>query len=115
MIRRPPRSTLFPYTTLFRSIGRPVDGDDRARHVSRLLRTEERDDLGDILRRSMPSGSPWASMVDRLERLTEGEVRDIPRGHCVDRDSPADLDLGEDASEAVAGDRPDPVVEQRSS
>src|SRR2546430_17539006 len=31
MIRRPPRSTLFPYTTLFRSArgptGRPVDGD----------------------------------------------------------------------------------------
>src|SRR5947209_12860771 len=32
MIRRPPRSTLFPYTTLFRSIGRldilmvPIDG-----------------------------------------------------------------------------------------
>src|SRR5260370_10694698 len=25
MIRRPPRSTLFPYTTLFRSRGRPVD------------------------------------------------------------------------------------------
>src|SRR3712207_7219249 len=24
MIRRPPRSTLFPYTTLFRSAGRPV-------------------------------------------------------------------------------------------
>src|SRR3712207_6886821 len=30
MIRRPPRSTLFPYTTLFRS-GRPADhGHDRA-------------------------------------------------------------------------------------
>src|SRR2546427_7926387 len=31
MIRRPPRSTLFPYTTLFRSSGQPVykdlDGD----------------------------------------------------------------------------------------
>src|SRR2546422_5888689 len=27
MIRRPPRSTLFPYTTLFRS--RPLDGDSR--------------------------------------------------------------------------------------
>src|SRR3712207_7223633 len=26
MIRRPPRSTLFPYTTLFRSILRNVDG-----------------------------------------------------------------------------------------
>src|SRR3712207_7437184 len=29
MIRRPPRSTLFPYTTLFRS-GRPVDDADGA-------------------------------------------------------------------------------------
>src|SRR3989442_11896929 len=26
MIRRPPRSTLFPYTTLFRSLGRRVVG-----------------------------------------------------------------------------------------
>src|SRR3712207_8661409 len=24
MIRRPPRSTLFPYTTLFRSLGNPI-------------------------------------------------------------------------------------------
>src|SRR5256885_5551537 len=37
MIRRPPRSTLFPYTTLFRSVGlrsqpiRPVAVDDVAR------------------------------------------------------------------------------------
>src|SRR2546426_1739139 len=31
MIRRPPRSTLFPYTTLFRS-----DGVDRGGSVSRL-------------------------------------------------------------------------------
>src|SRR5437588_1672294 len=30
MIRRPPRSTLFPYTTLFRSRGRAA-GTDRAR------------------------------------------------------------------------------------
>src|SRR2546430_8982320 len=29
MIRRPPRSTLFPYTTLFRSVGRRA-GTDRA-------------------------------------------------------------------------------------
>src|SRR3712207_8523459 len=26
MIRRPPRSTLFPYTTLFRSVVRPLGG-----------------------------------------------------------------------------------------
>src|SRR3989442_6140429 len=34
MIRRPPRSTLFPYTTLFRS--RPRQG--RRRHAGRRLR-----------------------------------------------------------------------------
>src|SRR3712207_7965106 len=33
MIRRPPRSTLFPYTTLFRSRGRRVGG--RAFHEAR--------------------------------------------------------------------------------
>src|SRR2546428_631272 len=33
MIRRPPRSTLFPYTTLFRS---PVL-DERAKHIKPLL------------------------------------------------------------------------------
>src|SRR2546422_6389279 len=31
MIRRPPRSTLFPYTTLFRSDERVQPEDDRAR------------------------------------------------------------------------------------
>src|SRR3712207_6883676 len=30
MIRRPPRSTLFPYTTLFRSLGDVADPDHRA-------------------------------------------------------------------------------------
>src|SRR3712207_8964897 len=37
MIRRPPRSTLFPYTTLFRSHGHGVDlalvGDERLRRL----------------------------------------------------------------------------------
>src|SRR5690349_24262822 len=28
MIRRPPRSTLFPYTTLFRSVGREIQERD---------------------------------------------------------------------------------------
>src|SRR2546426_12763041 len=35
MIRRPPRSTLFPYTTLFRSPRGDADGADTARHVER--------------------------------------------------------------------------------
>src|SRR5215208_7601108 len=38
MIRRPPRSTLFPYTTLFRSIGPPPGG--RAWHPHRGRRAD---------------------------------------------------------------------------
>src|SRR5438876_7683681 len=46
MIRRPPRSTLFPYTTLFRSRlveVLPLDGgeDEAARDVALLPRSEE--------------------------------------------------------------------------
>src|SRR2546422_2480635 len=38
MIRRPPRSTLFPYTTLFRSIVGPgTRGDARAVEAQRFL------------------------------------------------------------------------------
>src|SRR2546430_12173709 len=33
MIRRPPRSTLFPYTTLFRSHLAQIDRDDRSPRV----------------------------------------------------------------------------------
>src|SRR2546422_3183857 len=33
MIRRPPRSTLFPYTTLFRSRGRAGGAGERGREV----------------------------------------------------------------------------------
>src|SRR5256885_3926474 len=40
MIRRPPRSTLFPYTTLFRSLGAEEAGDRRA------AQREQRDQPG---------------------------------------------------------------------
>src|SRR2546422_4903539 len=35
MIRRPPRSTLFPYTTLFRSHGAAVGREARREHLDR--------------------------------------------------------------------------------
>src|SRR5438132_5407270 len=42
MIRRPPRSTLFPYTTLFRSVdGR--NGDGRRQHRDELRRRDRPD------------------------------------------------------------------------
>src|SRR3712207_7382705 len=47
MIRRPPRSTLFPYTTLFRSGG--IDGQHAAREGTELLR--HRRHLLELLRR----------------------------------------------------------------
>src|SRR3712207_8693259 len=40
MIRRPPRSTLFPYTTLFRSVG-PEHGDTEALLASCEARVAE--------------------------------------------------------------------------
>src|SRR3712207_7449960 len=41
MIRRPPRSTLFPYTTLFRSV-LPPGGRSRHRPCGRLARSAPR-------------------------------------------------------------------------
>src|SRR3989454_4734811 len=44
MIRRPPRSTLFPYTTLFRSRAIDPGGDNRTAHGDRAGRARgERD------------------------------------------------------------------------
>src|SRR3712207_7882779 len=40
MIRRPPRSTLFPYTTLFRSVRGRLVTDPRAVAVDRLVADE---------------------------------------------------------------------------
>src|SRR6266516_4478889 len=63
MIRRPPRSTLFPYTTLFRSQARHGAGrlaargahllDGVRRHVPRRTRA-----AGGVPRRPVPAGLP---------------------------------------------------------
>src|SRR2546422_7043055 len=42
MIRRPPRSTLFPYTTLFRSLLAAGRASERALLVAEQLRLEQR-------------------------------------------------------------------------
>src|SRR3712207_8090073 len=51
MIRRPPRSTLFPYTTLFRS---PPEGVERERELDRPL--ADRELVGVVLRRDEREG-----------------------------------------------------------
>src|SRR6201989_3686521 len=42
MIRRPPRSTLFPYTTLFRSVAGQTCQPGQPRHDQALYRHEDR-------------------------------------------------------------------------
>src|SRR2546426_10013798 len=53
MIRRPPRSTLFPYTTLFRSRRRPrprppVIDEQRALHARKARRAERKADREEV-------------------------------------------------------------------
>src|SRR2546430_14121724 len=55
MIRRPPRSTLFPYTTLFRSRGGLVEDEDRGTPDGR---TGDRDPL------ALPVGERHAALPD---------------------------------------------------
>src|SRR3712207_7133758 len=74
MIRRPPRSTLFPYTTLFRSDvpeqGHPADGArpaDRAETVGdrRPWMARLRLALGGVLAEGLPASARAAGVADR--------------------------------------------------
>src|SRR3712207_7316127 len=48
MIRRPPRSTLFPYTTLFRSLRAPeLRAHDQRVHAAQREEHHARDDVAD--------------------------------------------------------------------
>src|SRR2546430_9849277 len=75
MIRRPPRSTLFPYTTLFRS-GRPRRhlAHARGRRLSRVARGERRRQ-----KRSEEHTSELQSQSNLVCRLLLEKKR-IPKG-----------------------------------
>src|SRR2546430_8437481 len=70
MIRRPPRSTLFPYTTLFRSV---VPGQDLAGDVGRPARDQpgsgEQRDNGEQIQRSEEHTSELQSQSNLVCRL----------------------------------------------
>src|SRR2546430_13323465 len=62
MIRRPPRSTLFPYTTLFRSAHRrPGNGQDDSQP------TKGRDEHD--LQRVRPTRQPWPRSEEHTSEL----------------------------------------------
>src|SRR2546429_2206056 len=76
MIRRPPRSTLFPYTTLFRSAirrgMRPLN--ELSREVERLdLAQAERVSHRHALREFMPVVNSINTLLDRQQEALERE------------------------------------------
>src|SRR6267143_3101100 len=82
MIRRPPRSTLFPYTTLFRSRGRPCLG---GRYVGRGPQLGGRDRKSTRLNSSHSSISYAVFCLkkkkkDRKKRAHTGNDRGSDRG-----------------------------------
>src|SRR3989441_8118087 len=113
MIRRPPRSTLFPYTTLFRSVGiaalageeeRPEPSEIVAPHVlpGRIValdgadRRGSREEYADAVLRDHP---PEGAGIGRADRLALVQHRGVPieQGAVDDvgvADGPAEIGRG---------------------
>src|SRR3712207_9584935 len=79
MIRRPPRSTLFPYTTLFRSTLQTADwgpaeifSGDLASAIAEL---KARDDEGTVL---VHGGPDFAKSMTRLGLVDEYQLTTVP-------------------------------------
>src|SRR3712207_8247793 len=70
MIRRPPRSTLFPYATLFRSVERAQEVVDTARRTGRKLV------IGYILRQH-PSWQKFIEIARQLGTRSEEHTSEL--------------------------------------
>src|SRR3712207_7477130 len=69
MIRRPPRSTLFPYTTLFRSLGAPLQGAGPPSRLHRASRPS-REQPPRAARGAWVHHRPWRTSRSRSEEHT---------------------------------------------
>src|SRR2546430_5998903 len=90
MIRRPPRSTLFPYTTLFRS----KNGRSQAVRLPKEFRFEG-DKVG-IKRVSntvvlIPLNDPWKPLFDSLEKFSDDFMNDRSEEHTSELQSQSNL------------------------
>src|SRR2546427_4013495 len=84
MIRRPPRSTLFPYTTLFRSWRRKLPGRrPGGQRAGSLLRLRRRALLSYSERRSEEHTSELQSQSNLVCRLLLEKKKKIARRHTL--------------------------------
>src|SRR5437899_8203123 len=94
MIRRPPRSTLFPYTTLFRSCSsskqfRPLErppgsstGSDRSLHLKRSEEhTSELQSLRHLVCRLLLEKKKLSGVAVQITRVTHVTVSPAPGAH----------------------------------
>src|SRR2546425_6142658 len=73
MIRRPPRSTLFPYTTLFRSLERLLAGGGLERHREILVGVR----LAEIYRLHQRDAAKAEALIARLEGRSEEHTSEL--------------------------------------
>src|SRR3712207_9558409 len=102
MIRRPPRSTLFPYTTLFRSLAAMAAEQARRRKLAQLmadhvLGDKHRDMAAAVMngdgvahhlredRRVARPGAQHALVVGAIQRLDPAQQTKIGRASCRER------------------------------
>src|SRR5215470_13759464 len=74
MIRRPPRSTLFPYTTLFRSSPARCGASERSERLSRARRPNAREDRKSTRLNSSPGSNSYAVFCLKKTTTAGGEI-----------------------------------------
>src|SRR5215813_9594254 len=94
MIRRPPRSTLFPYTTLFRSLrgDRPIRSEEPAKQSARELGAGLERDLRQVdLRRRLLRDPNGAQPLHKGGGREEEILRPVSRFALAARAKPEEL------------------------
>src|SRR5256886_15506923 len=108
MIRRPPRSTLFPYTTLFRSVSRTPERPAALRDADRVHRPRSRErqvDSGVAHHRKADGGADAVVAAQRRgasgrprKRLIVERVRHEQSGVAVVEQREAELEIAATAA-----------------
>src|SRR5256885_5232750 len=88
MIRRPPRSTLFPYTTLFRSTRRRHHADGKILYPQQRTDSRSREGPGQLEDRHRRRGEQHARA---FARRAEIEIQDRSEEHTSELQSPCNL------------------------